>query len=1550
MLMPLPYRWSVFCLVLLFGVPNGAQAQEDTDPKPRPFQVYDTMEVRAIGDQARENLAAGRIPEALQLLQSLIEAHRGEVLPPEHPTPNGRLEGTVHRGASAWAFQQLFQLAPEQAQVYRRMYEGDAQAALERALEQESPTPWLEIARRWPITHAALRARWAVGDLAMEAGETREGLHAWGRALAAEAGRPDHPPVVADDWRALLEFLDQRLAAGTSSPELEARLPGIRYRVRLALDLGLDSEGVLRDYANGLQPGEFTTRSLDQHQLGWAEPARLPDHPLLTRFGYQLQAAADTENLFVSTSRQLLAFGLWSGETRWASPLSLPGWSEAQDRDGRFTEAIDYQGALYAPAVSDGIVVTSLQLPFVLIPPDHYRQIQIIRVMPERRLFAFEAATGKPLWNTAPPANWDGESGSTAERVSVAGPPVIAGTRVVVPTVHLRGRVEFHVDCFDLHTGEHLWHTPLVTGQRELNMFSREIAEFTAPPVRVVGDRVFVATSIGSVACLDLVRGDTLWQSLYEQIEISKATYYAPGQMRSLWIHSPPAVTEDLVVVAPTDSLSLLCFDRESGDFLWEMDHREFYGGPIGSASRPEFFYLVDANENQVILGGRRVAAFGPISGTLRQAPARQLQWAFPISDSISNPGLRAVAAGKSVLVPCDGELVRVERDSGRPTSALEWAGRKGSPLATEVGLFTVGRNEVRAYFDWKESLAQAQKSYDAHPEDPKALYRLALLRQKRGLAERAARPTPDLDAARRSFQSARELLRTALAKAADTKDGTQVDPGLRTLLFDTLLEEGRTLRMAAASDRARRAFEEALEVAQGDRETSSALLLLSAMDRGRDEVLRRQRLQRLATEFGGQKIACVAVEGPRSQESPPSQRYEPVLALTSDIESQPNSEPRMLPLGLWARMECTDSLLASAGRTPQASPFADLYTIVREYGSERWFEETAGQVATERIATFLDRKVTLGFEAIQQQAALELAVALDKGSDRELRGVQRLFPLTLAAEQAGEARVQMAAQAGDVGLLAEVVLGSGPMEFSLERSSPTHRAHLALLAATVGDAGGLTFRSELGKRIAASAPRQVVDLGRGEARTLEQWSLEWSAQVPVVPKAPEESFGPDLNVLDAASEIVPTFSLWVPPHLTAEGNPKVPGPVTLLPWRNAMGVITMAAFRESPRPVWALDQEVDIDSPELWAVSPGLVHAPQSDGVLTVDRENGEVVWMWYGDSQHRLIGLVQCQGVVVATLLHQGEEFEEFGDWLQVGLEASSGTELWRRRVSTRAYHPRALVGSGAMVLFSTGTHPSQIFDLFSGAAGPKLELDRLSEQTVSAAWIDRGRLILPAFARYPNTQDNHIEAYDLATGQRAWEVPFGANRDLWGVLLYAGKTYLEINTYRESELTSLGVFELDTERGSMAPNPKWELRDESRLIGLPKRATSELSSPWIFARTNRAEGYGIRALHLERGPMWEASVAPQIYFQRPETLLLPKVSRTAAVLALPRHGTGSQPDESTYYVLSFAKDSGRPQADLMVRLPVRGAQGSSWVSVGNWIGFGNQRGAQILGDRDQ
>ncbi|HPF14772.1 MAG TPA: PQQ-binding-like beta-propeller repeat protein, partial [Planctomycetota bacterium] len=219
--------------------------------------------------------------------------------------------------------------------------------------------------------------------------------------------------------------------------------------------------------------------------------------------------------------------------------LSLPGWSEAQDRDGRFTEAIDYQGALYAPAVSDGIVVTSLQLPFVLIPPDHYRQIQIIRVMPERRLFAFEAATGKPLWNTAPPANWDGESGSTAERVSVAGPPVIAGTRVVVPTVHLRGRVEFHVDCFDLHTGEHLWHTPLVTGQRELNMFSREIAEFTAPPVRVVGDRVFVATSIGSVACLDLVRGDTLWQSLYEQIEISKATYYAPGQMRSLWIHSP---------------------------------------------------------------------------------------------------------------------------------------------------------------------------------------------------------------------------------------------------------------------------------------------------------------------------------------------------------------------------------------------------------------------------------------------------------------------------------------------------------------------------------------------------------------------------------------------------------------------------------------------------------------------------------------------------------------------------------------------------------------------------------------------------------------------------------------------------------------------------------------------------------------------------------------------------------------------------------------------------------------------------------------------------
>ncbi|MDF1837795.1 MAG: PQQ-binding-like beta-propeller repeat protein, partial [Planctomycetota bacterium] len=651
---------------------------------------------------------------------------------------------------------------------------------------------------------------------------------------------------------------------------------------------------------------------------------------------------------------------------------------------------------------------------------------------------AFDATSGKPLWNSAPPATWDGESGPTSERVSVAGPPIIDRSRVIVPTVHLRGRVEFHVDCFDLKTGEALWHTPLVTGQRELNMFGREISEFTAPPVRIEGDRVLVATQLGSVVCLDLETGATLWQSLYPQIEISKATYYAPGHMRSLWVNSPPVVVEDLVLVAPTDGDSLLALDLQSGAMRWSMEHKDFRDRRSGVRSRSDFHYLLDADAKSVVLGGRRVASFSPNMGTLSEGPPRRMAWAYPTGESISNPGLRAVSSGGQILVPTDGELVGVDRRNGRPRRSLDWSGHKGSPLVTEMGLFTVGNREVYSFLNWKENLARARRALVESPEDQSALYNLALLLQKRGQAARLARPEPRLGEARRSIVEARDLLRDALAKGpSDSKER------LRALLFETLLEQGRTRRMSASPSGARESWEQALTLAEGDDETSTALLMLTSLDRGRDEVRLRQRLRRLASEFDHLPVMCRLVRpGSADEEMPSATRWEPVVT-TSGAQPEGPDKITRLPLALWARMEYADSVLGEGPSGSVTSPYPDLYHIVRYYPGRDWIDRTAGEAASMRIRTAMERGFTNGLDGIEARAERRLKKALAAGDLMGLEEVQRHFPYTPQAESAGNERIRWAAETGQIGLFQVLAVPAGAPCTSGAQDRGTGRADL---------------------------------------------------------------------------------------------------------------------------------------------------------------------------------------------------------------------------------------------------------------------------------------------------------------------------------------------------------------------------------------------------------------------------------------------------------------------------------------------------------------------------
>ncbi|MEL6716393.1 MAG: PQQ-binding-like beta-propeller repeat protein, partial [Planctomycetota bacterium] len=311
----------------------------------------------------------------------------------------------------------------------------------------------------------------------------------------------------------------------------------------------------------------------DDSASEWPEGYTLPQTPFRAKGGAgRLFPQRVGDLVIVNTTRSVHALDAYDGTERWRLDESQLGWDGVPRRDlFEYAEAVDLNERIVATAAHRGVVVAPVQIPVKFQSSQDFHDLKIIEVIPERCLVAFDARTGDPLWNTLPPPDWDGDGGSFAERMTVVGPPVIVGERVIVPMARLRGRVELHLGCFDLGTGDVLWSAPLVTGQRELNMFGRATGEFSAPPPVVAGDTVLMLTQLGIVAAVDLFTGEILWETLYEQVAIHGPQYYKAGWMDNAWRNAPPVVAENTVVAAPQDGRSLIGLDLETGSLLWSI-------------------------------------------------------------------------------------------------------------------------------------------------------------------------------------------------------------------------------------------------------------------------------------------------------------------------------------------------------------------------------------------------------------------------------------------------------------------------------------------------------------------------------------------------------------------------------------------------------------------------------------------------------------------------------------------------------------------------------------------------------------------------------------------------------------------------------------------------------------------------------------------------------------------------------------------------------------------------------------------------------------------
>ena len=1497
------WAWAL-CALLLAPQALGQDPDEDeVESKQLAFQIYDTQAAAALMQDVRDHMAAERWAEALNGLDLLLNEHSGEALGEQRNTfpgePWRESLYAVHEGATTWAARTLLSL-PESARIlYQRRHGARADRALHQALALGAPSGLSRVARRWPGTRQSLAAWWALGDLEIERGERDLGLQAWWRAIVLDLG---HDPgghgaisLNPEVWKSALNELQERA-------DVVPLNDGVALRIGFALSHlapgdDVSGQGLEPDPVSGITALSSDRGSPDPGPAvdTWSEPHTLDTsrtHPFKNNSNgkYSLYPVRLDDALYYSTSRSVHALDTFTGEELWSAPKDGLGWENLKTTVATaFAEALALRDSLITPAASRGVVVAPLQIPRVFEDKNTYGDLEIIRIVPERRLFAFDAASGKALWNHSPPPLWDGESGSFPHRMSVVGPPTSSGSRLLVPAAMLRGRIELHLACYDLHSGELLWNTPLVTGQRPNNMFGRLLQEFVAPPPVVHGDQVLMQTQLGAMCSVDLFTGQVQWKSLYQQIPFTPGTYYRQGELESLWRNMPPIVEGNTVLATPFDSPHLLGFDLVSGTVLWEASHGEL-NAQAGIAIRSGVLdALVGAQGDRVYLAGSKVAAFQAPRGLDRQAPLHRV-WLFPPINRLSRYSPLPVMTRERMYVPGLQDIDCLDLASGRLLESIPSASRPGNLLVGPGMLFNLSTYTLTAHFEWDHLLGKARQRAQAAPEDRSGRHAFARLLLSRG---QAAKFDQDFQTAAHFLDEARgELL------ALVENESSPVAGIYSASLYEVLMAQARTQRLAANPLRALRFLREARPLAADRRGQRMALLEEQAILRSRDQDEWLNVLSILEREHGSERIDVVA---PGGQAGAAEWNGRLIVVESSLAAEDAQPMPLTIPVGLWVAVE-RSQLLGSKGARQE---FDDLHHILSHYAGAQLPSGGAWAWAADRIGQRLKAGANPGepapeYSPFEERAQVLLEKALVDRDPTGLEQIARLFPHSKAARRASNERIGLVRAEGNMTELADIILTPLSSNWSPQKATGLELSYLLQLAQALGENGNIELGAAWMSSLARRHPNLSLDLTGEGPRSLSEWAADSRWHAPDREPSPvlSATFDSSVEAIDKPSyKSMQTLRPLgqVPVSLAARAKQDEPRAETVNLYCDGSRLYAISTD-SAPQTHWRhyFDRPearaVDALPSRYWdaiATSPGRVHAASIGSVATLDRETGELLWRWTSGTL-RVFAVDCVSGVVV---VHESTD-EPSGryDFRLTGLDAASGAKLWSFRFDRDRYHARPVLGEEHLVLLPTSSGTGRIFDLFTGRLGGQFQLSLSTSPTAAAAWIQKGRLILPNFLRGTRPAQNHVLALDLDSGEQAWRVTFSespsGDMELLRVISHGDGHFLHLSPLDTSarSLQQAGLFELNTSLGALANRPLANLSGRDQLVGLELRTRTELEVPYLFAMrmpdSQRSEPR-LRALHLPHGERWSTPL-PESMLRATGSMPLPAVSGSTVALA--------------------------------------------------------------------
>ena len=1501
-------RAAAVAALLLAFAPLAKSQSDETEV--RSFSLPDTRAAQGLVAAALDHLAAERMQDASAMLQELLEEHSKALLSGRVSLDNGlRSQQPVHEGVGPWATAKLFALPPGPKETYRRRYEDMAAAQLERALLATDREALAGVGTRWPLTRAAERAWWILGDLSLERGLVAEARHAWRRGAAWALEDPELELKSPAEWRALAERL---AGVGAEGPDAAA----ITARVELAaasLETTLSFDAALIRPPNGELriPGEGEDQECPAPGVpsAWGEPFGLAqDHPFTNKFSNLFAARAD-HRVVVSNSMRAVCVNAFSGELLWDSG-EAPGWEVLSSTERKeFHKAIDHPGALIAPALSDKVAVCALEVPFAVFENQDFNHIPILRRIPDRRLFAFDLESGEELWAHMPPEDWDGESGTFPESSRVAGPPVIIGGRVLIPAYRLEGRIAFHVACYDLETGALIWNTPVISGQRELNMFNRHQREFSAPPLRVEGDRVLALTQLGSVACLDLFRGELLWETLYDQTAIPKRSQFTTRRRESTWSNTAPCVGDGVVVCTPLDSKDLFGLDLESGAMLWSLGLRDLES--LTGNPKVRLAHLVGCDKSTVFLSGQGVVAMEAPLGLRGGAPTRVRWVAKDESMEDASHLLRAVLMADRVVWPTKTGRVDIDRHQGfRLANPSRWSGSSpGNLLVCKDALFTLSNYELNGYFEWERLLNTARSGLAAEPASAERAFVLADLLREHARTE-LSDDQPGV--CRALLNEAESLLRPRL------EDPLQGE-GARDRLYEVLFTRARALEQLADTTGALVAWEEASDLA-----LDASARLASLLEEQRLQLNLPSRLATLAeieTECAGLFIPCEETDQGISKLSP-LRVFEPEAAQVWEIEAS--------RWATWARVDHHHS------HGELELELASLYELLGDAGEEDLPSGDAREVALRQLDQLLTEPDVRALLQPYEELATSLLEEVGDLGPESIQAVLYRYPRTEAATRASDQLLERTIISGDVPTAANLVLDLLPESFSLGSGDPLHSSRVVALGLALRESGNESYLMGVLRRLSKARTSDGPFLSTAYSVDLSDLTQEMlGKRLPKTTRSPH--FLPTARSrgdLSTRSGLDVEILGDIPPAL---GGPQNPERVLLVGTReveSATGNGELTAYGASnlDHPLWKHRLRSEFVSvgwrEELRVFGPGYAALASGRGVECVGRSDGITRWRWR-PQEGEVYSLDSVEGLVLVTCRLATRTFQ-----IQA-LDEVHGEPIWSFQYDSRSYHRTAVCGDSWLVLLPTGRlRDAVIIDAFTGRVAYTLDLgEPLSSRIAQGSWISEGRLVIPHLTARRNARTAELGVVDLASGGPLWTVsvslPDNGESYLDACLRHEDRTWLLVRPRGGEEGRYAELFELHVGVGGAARIHGLSLGRNEVLLGVESGRTQTIDVTQVFVRSEEQGGaeHRLRTHDLLTGARlwaWSLGSNRQLYNRRwPQ----PAISVNAVAIA-------------------FTEKGPRMRTNLLFLDPLTGAR-LGGVTLSDALGWSDQIDLESFGD---